>query len=401
MENAANAHPPVDIYKVKIGDVILVDRATQAKGPKSNWDGGKCTVKKTVKRDQNIDFITVKPFAFGARLEKVIAHPDLTVPPAAAAASSAAASAQAPALTAAASAPKAHTKRSSQGTTTKRAHVNGQFTDSDGSESDDSITSSSSDEDSIETHPDWPEVQRLELSLTVIPKQPAVKIGVVVRRDPATCADASKPSKIQNYEMLRAVLGVLHPSLTETMMLRRKSEPHAALCTSLAWAWSAKSGFRNLMDGRDMPSSLKRQRKSKGIDSEWSELGIRAWTKICRQAVKDAPKQSKFDVEIVFGGYSGIDTGGTDRPSARNRATQVAKKQSARKHRRIQDSVMLLQAIFSIGEYSSYAAYERAREVFFEKYGHDRKRKRRGSAAGRAPVSEHLRLPGGLGRPPR
>ena len=201
--------------------------------------------------------------------------------------------------------------------------------------------------------------------------------------------------------MLRAVLGVLHPSLTETMMLRRKSEPHAALCTSLAWAWSAKSGFRNLMDGRDMPPSLKRQRKSKGIGSEWSELGIRAWTKICRQAVKDAPKQSKFDVEIVFGGYSGIDTGGTDRPSARNRATQVAKKQSARKHRRIQDSVMLLQAIFSIGEYSSYAAYERAREVFFEKYGHDRKRKRRGSAAGRAPVSEHLRLPGGLGRPPR
>ena len=96
----------------------------------------------------------MKPFAFGARLEKVIAHPDLTVP-------SAAASAQAPALTAAASAPKAHTKRSSQGTTTKRAHVNGQFTDSDGSESDDSITSSSSDEDSIETHPDWPEVHRL------------------------------------------------------------------------------------------------------------------------------------------------------------------------------------------------------------------------------------------------
>ena len=72
MENAANAHPPVDIYKVKIGDVILVDRVTQAKGPKSNWDGGKCTVKKTVKRDRNIDFITVKPFAFGARLEKVI-----------------------------------------------------------------------------------------------------------------------------------------------------------------------------------------------------------------------------------------------------------------------------------------------------------------------------------------
>jgi hypothetical protein len=164
MENAANAHPPVDIYKVKIGDVILVDRVTQAKGPKSNWDGGKCTVKKTVKRDRNIDFITVKPFAFGARVEKVIAHPDLTVPSSAAsAAASAAASGEAPTPTAAASSPKAHdAKRSSQGTTTKRAHVNGQFTDSDGSESDDSITSSSSDEDSIETHPDWPGVQSVQ-----------------------------------------------------------------------------------------------------------------------------------------------------------------------------------------------------------------------------------------------
>jgi hypothetical protein len=375
MENAENAHPPVNVYTVEVGDVIYVDRA-QAHGPKSNWDGGKCTVKKAVKRDQNIDFITVKPAAFGARLEKVIAHPDLLVP---------ALDRPGPTSDCAispAAASKAIAKRSSHGTATKQkgAHVNGQF-ESDGSESD-GVTSSSSDDsddDDIETHPNWPEVQRLDLSVTVVPSQPAVKIAVVVRRDPATCVDASKPSTVQNYEMLCAVLGVLQPELTNTLSLRRKSDPHAAVCTSLSWAWSGKSGFREAMRHPDMPSSLKRQKKTKGINSEWSKPGRKAWAKICRHAVKNAADQSKFDVEIVFGGHS-ESTGGAQQPSAQNRSTQVAKKQSARKHRRIQDSIMLLQAIFSIGEYSSYAAYERAREVFFEKFGNGRKRKKRGSA---------------------
>lgn len=370
-----NQYPPVDIYNVAIGDVIYVDRVHQAKGPKSNWDGGKCVVKSAViKPDRNDHYIQVKTFEIGARLEKVCAWNPRVEPGSSNSQSSPDSAAVRPAAS------QTGVKRSSASASSagsaKRAHTNGRFSDSDDSSDNDSSDFGDDEVESRDAKLHWPEVQRLDLPLTVIPGQPDVKVVVVVRYNQDSFDDCNSPER-HNKDMLAAIMGVLQPKLTDTMTLQRSTNKHCAVYASLAWAWSGNSGFRSVM--RKLGGEFGRQAKSKGRDSEWSDQTRKAWVKFCREAVANAATQDTYAIDIVF--TCATVTGGAQAPSQHNRSKQTAKKQSARKHRQLQDEVMMLQAIFSLGEYTSFAAYERARRVFFEKYG-DQKRssKKRGSA---------------------
>ena len=152
----------------------------------------------------------MKTFEIGARLEKVCAWNPRVEPGSSNSQSSPDSAAVRPAAS------QTGVKRSSASASSagsaKRAHTNGRFSDSDDSSDNDSSDFGDDEVESRDAKLHWPEVQRLDLPLTVIPGQPDVKVVFVVRYNQDSFDDCNSPER-HNKDMLAAIMGVLQPKI--------------------------------------------------------------------------------------------------------------------------------------------------------------------------------------------